>query len=290
MRSVCTNLLFLFLLASCNEYNKNNPVEITRNDLKIAYQSCGSGDTTLLFVHGWCINKEYWEPQVNYFCPKYKVVTIDLPGFGQSGKNRTDWSFDEYTEDIKAIIEQLKLKNVILIGHSMSGDIILNVSNKYPSLVLGIMGIDNLHEPGSPFTPEQEKGYNDFFDALSAGFDSTVNNYMKASLFQPSTDSAVVKRVMNNVFTADSSIAIQVLKSLSVISQKEKPLMLGLAHKLYLLNSDVVPIKTDSLNKYCMKGFQVELVQGTGHYPMIEKPAEFNTALQKIIYDMGKRE
>ncbi len=31
--------------------------------------------------------------------------------------------------------------------------------------------------------------------------------------------------------------------------------MLGLAHKLYLLNSDVVPIKTDSLNKYCMKGF-----------------------------------
>ncbi len=290
MRSVLNYFLVLILLVACNQANHNSPVEITRNDLKISYNICGTGDTTLLFVHGWCINKEYWEPQVNYFCPKYKVVTIDLPGFGQSGKNRADWSFDEYTDDIKAVVEQLKLKNVILIGHSMSGDIILNVSNKYPSLVIGIVGIDNLHEPGSPFTPEQAKGYNDFFDTLSTGFDSTVNNYMKSSLFQPSTDTAVVNRVMNNVFTADSSIAIQVLKSLSVISQKEKPLMLGLAHKLYLLNSDVVPIKTDSLNKYCMKGFHVELVHGTGHYPMIEKPEEFNTALQKIINEIGKRE
>lgn len=290
MRSVFNYLLVLILLVACNQANQNNQVEITRNELKIACHSCGSGDTTLLFVHGWCINKEYWEPQVNYFCPKYKVVTIDLPGFGQSGKNRTDWNFDAYTEDIKAVVEQLKLKNVILIGHSMSGDIILNVSNKYPSLVVGIVGIDNLHEPGSPFTPEQEKGYSEFFDKLSTGFDSTVNNYMKASLFQPSTDSAVVNRVMNNVFTADSSIAIQVLKSLTVIFQKEKQLMLGLSHQLYLLNSDVVPIKSDSLNKYCAKGFQAGLVHGTGHYPMIEKPTAFNTALQKIINDMGKRE
>lgn len=290
MRLPFNHMLVLFLLAACNQDNQKSPAEITRNDLKIAYYSCGKGDTTLLFVHGWCINKEYWQPQVNYFCPKYKVVTIDLPGFGQSGKNRTDWNFDEYTEDIKAVVEQLQLKNVILIGHSMSGDILLNVSNKYPSMVAGIVGIDNLHEPGSPITPEQQKGYNDFFDKLSAGFDSTVNNYMKTSLFQPTTDTAVVNRVMNNVFTADSSIAIQVLKSLTVTSQKEKLLMQGLSHKLFLLNSDVVLIKSDSLNKYCAKGFQAELVHATGHYPMIEKPKEFNMALQKIINDMGNRE
>ena len=41
-------------------------------------------DTTLLFVHGWCINKEYWKEQSAYFCDNYKVVTLDLPGFGQS--------------------------------------------------------------------------------------------------------------------------------------------------------------------------------------------------------------
>ncbi len=40
------------------------------NNVNIAYDQCGSGDTTLLFIHGWCINKEYWSEQKNYFCDK----------------------------------------------------------------------------------------------------------------------------------------------------------------------------------------------------------------------------
>lgn len=290
MRRLIIFIFFIAFFTSCNQPDRNKPVDITRNDVPIAYNSCGDGDTTLLFVHGWCINKEYWEPQVKYFCPSYKVVAIDLPGFGESGKNRTSWNFDEYTEDIKAVIEQLDLKNVILIGHSMSGDIILNMSNKYPGLIAGIVGIDNLNEPESPMSAQQKNENDSFFHMLSSSFDSTVNNYMKPYLFQPTTDPAVVNRVMNNAFTTDSSIAINVLRSLTDISQNEKSLMQGLSHKLYLVNSDVIPIKTDSLTKYCRKGFHAELVHATGHYPMIEKPAAFNIALQKVIHAIGKKE
>jgi len=57
--------------------------------------------------------------------------------------------------------------------------------------------------------------------------------------------------------------------------------MQGLSHKLYLVNSDVMPIKRDSLIKYCGKGFHAELVPATSHYPMIEKPGKFNAALKK---------
>src|SRR5687767_9455304 len=99
------SIVFIFLFvffSACNQPAGNAPVDITRNNVKIAYNTCGEKDTTLLFVHGWCINKEYWEPQLKYFCPSYKVIAIDLPGFGESGKNRTSWNFDEYTEDIKA--------------------------------------------------------------------------------------------------------------------------------------------------------------------------------------------
>ncbi|MEP7373925.1 MAG: alpha/beta hydrolase [Chitinophagaceae bacterium] len=280
---------FLFIVfASCNQPNSSKPVDIVRNGLQISYNSCGDADTSLLFVHGWCINKEYWEPQLNYFCARYKIVAIDLPGFGQSGKNRTAWNFDEYTEDIKAVIEQLHLKNVILIGHSMSGDLILNVSNKYPRLLAGIVGVDNLHEPGSPMSTDQQKETAAFFNMLSSAFDSTVNRYLRPPLFQPSTDTAIVNRVMNSVFTTDSAIAISVLRSVVDISQKEKQLMQGLSNKLYLVNSDLVPIKTDSLLKYCGKGFHAELVHGTSHYPMIEKPADFNKALQNVIDSIGK--
>jgi pimeloyl-ACP methyl ester carboxylesterase len=290
MRHLSIFICWLVFFTACDQPARDKQVEITRNGTPIAYKTCGNGDTTLLFVHGWCINKEYWEPQVSYFCPSYKVVTIDLPGFGASGSNRTNWSFDEYAEDIKAVIEQLDLKNTILIGHSMSGDIILNVSNKYPGLLAGIVGVDNLHEPNAPMTPERQKESDLFMDALSSSFDSTISKSMRPWLFQPSTDTSVINRVMNNAFTVDSSIAINVLKSMMVISQKEKPLMQGLGHKLYLVNSDVFPVKADSLSKYCSKGFHAELVHATGHYPMIEKPAEFNAALQKVITAIGKKE
>src|SRR5688572_14721289 len=290
MRQLFTFIFLFILFTTCNQHDSKKTVALERNGVQIVYSSCGEGDTSLLFVHGWCIDKEYWEPQLKYFCPAYKVVTIDLPGFGQSGKNRTDWNFDEYTEDIKAVIDQLDLKNVILIGHSMSGDIILNTSNKYPDLVAGIVGVDNLHEPGSPMTEAQQKENTAFFNMLSSSFDSTVNKYIKAGLFQPTTETAIVNRVMNSAFNADSSIATRVLQSLMVIYQNEKSLMQGLSHKLYLVNSDVIPIKRDSLNKYCAKGFHAELVPATSHYPMIEKPVEFNAALQKVINAIGKKE
>ncbi len=287
MHQLFQTVVLLLLFASCKTKDKKEKTDLLSNGVKIAYNKCDGGDTTLLFVHGWCINKEYWEPQLAYFCPRYTVVAIDLPGFGQSGRNRSNWSFDAYAEDIKNVIEQLKLRHVILVGHSMSGDILLKVSNLYPSLVKGIVGVDNLHEPGTPFTAEQVKDNEGFFAMLSAGFDSTVNKYMKQNLFHSSTDTAIVNRVMNNVFTADSVIATRVLQALVEVSQNEKPLMQGLSHKLYLVNSDINPVKTDSLLKYCAKGFHAELVPSTGHYPMIEKPVLFNAALQKLIDNIG---
>ena len=287
-----SKLLFLLLLVILFQSCHHKPSQkidgkIERNGIPISYTVCGEGDTTLLFVHGWCINKEYWEPQFNYFCPRYKVVAIDLPGFGQSGKNRTNWSFDEYAADIKSTIDKLQLKNVILIGHSMSGDIVLNVDNKYPDAVIGLVGVDNLHEPGEPMNEAQQKNTDSFFHSLSENFDATVNKYMKGNLFQPSTDSSIVNRVMNDVFTSDSLIATKVLRSLIEISQQEKPLMQGLTHKLFLVNSDVIPAKLDSLNKYCRHGCSVMTVHATGHYPMIEKPVELNAALEKVINEIG---
>jgi pimeloyl-ACP methyl ester carboxylesterase len=289
MRLLFTGISLLILFASCKQPAAKKQIDINSNGVRIAYTSCGEADTTLLFVHGWCINKGYWAPQTSHFCPRYKVVCIDLPGFGQSGMNRTDYNFDIYAADIKAVIEQLELKNVILIGHSMSGDIALNVSNKYPGLLAGIVGIDNLHSPGAPMTPEQEKDNDGFFEMLSTRFDSTVEKYMKPGIFKPETDTAIVNRVMNDVFATDSSAAISVLRSLVVIAQKEKPLMQGLSHKLYLVHSDILPVNADSLAKYCSKGFQAEPVRASSHYPMIENPAGFNTALQKVIDAIGKK-
>lgn len=280
-------LVFLLILsAACKEQPTSSFVE--RNGVNMSYNKEGNGDTTLLFVHGWCINKEYWQQQVEVFSKKYTVVTMDLPGFGQSGKNRTVWNFADYTEDVKQLIEELHLKNVILIGHSMSGDMILDFSNKYPDLIIGITGIDNLHEPAAPMSEPDQKNVTSFFKLFKVKFDSVVTASMSSYLFQPSTDTTIKQRVMNDIYNTDSLMAVDVLQSLTFFAQEQQSRMKKLHHKLFLVNSDVLPVKLDSLNKYCAKGAEVLYVHNTGHYPMIEKPMEFNNALQQVIHQMKK--
>lgn len=283
-------ILLACVFTSCKEKDTKpvGPLVVNKDSTEISTTVCGKGDTTLLFIHGWCINKTYWEGQAKHFCDRYKVVTVDLPGFGESGKNRVNWNFDNYTNDINAVIDQLKLKNVVLIGHSMSGDIILAMSARHPENIAGIIGIDNLHEPGGPMPEEQQKQMDGFFSLLRKSFDSMANVSMRSILFQPTTDSAVVNRVMNNIYAVDSSVATDVLWSYTQISEQEKQVMPQLNHKLYLVNSDVMPVKADSLNKYCRHGFSLQTVHATGHYPMIEKPEEFNAALEKTLSQISQ--
>src|SRR4051794_27767027 len=143
----------LILLFSCNSNSKdskaaNSAVKVSDQGVNIAYSDTGKGDTTLLFVHGWCINRSYWSNQASYFSKKYRVVTIDLAGFGHSGKNRNVWNTDAYGRDIDSVISQLNLKNVVLIGHSMAGHIILQGAINNPDKVIAMVGVDNFKSVG----------------------------------------------------------------------------------------------------------------------------------------------
>src|SRR4051794_17516577 len=55
----------------------------------------GKGDTALIFLHGWCGDREYWKNQVDEFARDYRVITLDQAGHGESGKDRCSWSVDQ---------------------------------------------------------------------------------------------------------------------------------------------------------------------------------------------------
>jgi pimeloyl-ACP methyl ester carboxylesterase len=186
---------------------------------------------------------------------------------------------------VHAVISELKLKHVILFGHSMSGEIILGLDNKYPSDVIAIAGVDNLNEPGSPMNEPDQRETDTFFYNMSRNFETAVNG-MASDLFHPTTDTTIVRRVKNDVLNSDTAIAVSVLKAMMDKWQQEKQVMQTLSHKLYMINSDARPVNADSLNKYCSKGYQLFTVPSTGHYPMIEKPAEFNKAIEELVRDL----
>ncbi len=274
-----TTLSTLFLACKSPEYPAK--IKIQNHGVNIAYTDAGKGDTTLLFVHGWCINKGYWSNQAAYFSKKYRVVTIDLPGFGQSGKNRSAWDARTFGGDVSTVIAQLRLKNVVLIGHSMAGDIILETAISNPKEVIGLVGIDNFKNVGIGEPPsEQEKAaYDKAIDSLRNHFTFIATDYINHQLFSKSTPDSIKKRVIHDALNSDTVIAAACMKrdSLSELTELKKA-----GKPLYLINSDVNPTDITGLQKHHIP-FHVSYVHSTGHYPMIEQPNVFNKQLQEVL-------
>src|SRR5438874_9374588 len=98
----------------------------------IHYETRGQGEPALVFVHGWAIDSRYWDAQVPVFARDHRVVTLDLAGHGRSGRDRKDWTVAAFGQDVRAVVEALKLPKVVLIGHSMSGNVILAAARAMP--------------------------------------------------------------------------------------------------------------------------------------------------------------
>lgn len=104
--------------------------EIIKN-VKINYKLYGNGEDTIVLLHGWGQNIQMMEPIGNNFIKEYQVLIIDLPGFGSSDEPDDIWSMYDYVECIHELIEKLKIKNPILMGHSFGGKISLIYASKY---------------------------------------------------------------------------------------------------------------------------------------------------------------
>lgn len=289
MFKIFVTAFFIFIL-SCTSPSEKKSIEIKNGDVPIAYTLSGKGDTAIVLVHGWCINKEYWQQQQEALSSQYTVVALDLGGHGQSGHNRTDWSVEKYAEDVQAVIKGLHLKKVILVGHSMGGEIILQTALSLKDKVVGFIGIDNFKYFTTAFTLQQEQEIKGFFYTLTTNFDTTVTMYTRMALFPEGyADTSSINRVLHSMQEADSVVAIQSLESLMHFSLKDAELISQLTIPVNLIVSDYTPINEEQLKKFCKAGYTIFTIRGTGHYPMIEKPEQFTQLLQEAIRKIGKK-
>ncbi|MBN8789263.1 MAG: alpha/beta hydrolase [Terrimonas sp.] len=277
-------LLYCCCWFACRPGEAEKP-EIKHGDVSIAYDIAGNSDTAIVFVHGWCINKTYWQSQVDYFKKRFTVVAPDLGGHGKSGHNRKSWTVNDYAGDIVSVINNLGLNKVILAGHSMGGDIILKVADSIPSKIIGFIGIDNFKEPvPTSYSPETIKQIDSFFVEMESNFDAVATEFSRASLFPPGyADTVLVNRVLNDVRSSDPVIATSSLKSLMNFVPGEPAMLSRLKIPFHLIVSDYTPTDEEAIKKYLKTSYTVKTIHGTGHYPMIEKPAEFNRLLEATL-------
>jgi len=293
------NLLYLAAITliagtitSCNNQSKtigltnSAKTAIYDQGVNIAYTDTGKSDTTLVFVHGWAINRSYWTDQAAYFAKRYRIVAIDLPGFGESGKNRDKWGTKEFSRDVDSVIKGLDLKKVVLVGHSMSGDIVLQAAIDNPDRVVCLIGVDNFENVGYAKTAQDKKDFDAAVEQLKHNFKATAWGYFNQALFSKTTSPEIKKRILNDVAHVDTTIAVTAMEEGNDFNEVDK--LRQVKRKLYLINSDVNPIYTKYLAAKKIP-FQVYYMNGIGHFPMVEAPKEFNEYLDKIIEDINRK-
>jgi len=111
--------------------------------LKVHYTNYGKGDTALLFVHGWACDETVWSEQAPALAEKIRVITIDLPGHGQSDKPKTiSYDKDLYVRAIDGVIDDAGVKSVILVGHSNGTPFIRHYYRKFPAKVKALVIVE----------------------------------------------------------------------------------------------------------------------------------------------------
>lgn len=109
---------------------------------------------TLVFIHGWLLSRCYWQPLIQLLESQYQCLTYDLRGFGDSASesasindsaasSNDQYSLDAYAQDLKLLLQQLKLDRVWLVGHSLGGSIALWAANICPQQVEGVICVNS---------------------------------------------------------------------------------------------------------------------------------------------------
>jgi pimeloyl-ACP methyl ester carboxylesterase len=123
-----------------------SPTVTAPDGVTIHYDDQGEGELTLLFVHGWSCDRSYWNAQRDYFAQRYRVVTVDLAGHGESTDNRDEFTMEAFGADVAAVADALGLQEIVLVGHSMGGSVVLAAANQLGARVKAVVAVDTLRD------------------------------------------------------------------------------------------------------------------------------------------------
>jgi len=274
----CCFILPTLTLLACAIQHSNT--EISSDGVTISYSAQGEGKPAILFVHGWSNNRSIWDDQVAHFSNQYRVVTVDLAGFGESGSNRQAWTMSSFGEDVKAVIEKLGLDQVILVGFSMGGPVVIETAKKLPKPVVGIVIVDGFQNVEMKFPPE-------VISHMDSVFMDLVTNptLEKSAYFFVNNREESLQRVIAMI--KDSPKIGWQESIVEYFRWKNDDCTGSLAEMnspIIAINSDQEITKADVFRKYA-PNFKAKIIPDVGHVVMWDAPDTFNSLLAESIQD-----
>jgi pimeloyl-ACP methyl ester carboxylesterase len=250
----------------------------TPDYVHIDYRVWGTGDPAVVLIHGWACDSNYWNAQIDALKAKYTVVAVNLAGHGASERNRTDWSMGNYGEDVATVVRQLKNRQVVLVGHSMGGDVALEAARRIGDRVIGIIAVDSLKSVGLP--PMRPLEITRQLAPFKANFIEATRDYVTKTMFAPGADPSFMQKVAYDMSLEPADVGVASLQSL--LAMDFTTLLPDIKMPVMAINSDLTPTDEARIRK-SLPDFHVDTLEHTGHFLMMEVPQRFNPVLLKDI-------
>lgn len=255
---------------------------ISKDGSEIYYEIEGESEITLCWIYGAGGHIGHWFLQ-RPLSARYKMIYVDLGGHGKSKTKRSKFTMQAYGEDVAAVIESEELNNVILIGFSMGGPIILEAARLLTKKVIGLIGIDTFFPvPGSMYMFNNEETTRKMVDSFREDtptkiwelYEYHMNNGVKVP--QEIQDKfKLLPLVDDHVFISEFEELCywDVMPFLSAVTHPIKAIMSGLS----------VPEAQRDLFK---PNIDAVYMEGLGHCLFMADPINFENLLHEIITEI----
>lgn len=256
----------------------------THDGVPIYYEDQGEGETILL-VHGWMMNAEYWwQKNFEVLADSHRVVALDLRGHGLSGKTDAGHTLAQYARDVRKLIETLELNDVTLVGWSMGTAVLFEYFDQFGSYRLSrAVFVDQ--SPKLQYDDDWPHGSPGKFSGID-GIDIATN----LTYNRPSIAKSFIESMFNEPPAADTidemyaettktptSVAIEIFLDVvyadfrPVLSTIDVPVLLLYGERNDIFPTDVGGWLEDHLSETTLVRFDQ-----SGHCPFWEEPEKFN--------------
>jgi pimeloyl-ACP methyl ester carboxylesterase len=247
---------------------------------KIHYVTVGGGKNTIVFVHCWAGNLGFWREQVPALGEKARLVLIDLPGHGQSGKLPAAYTMDYFAGAVLAVMRDARVDKATLVGHSMGAPVIHCVYKQAPEKVAALVVVDGfLRRPGA--APGQAEKFIAQFRAPE--YREYTRQFFGAMFPAPGTE-ALRDRVLSEMLATPQSVMSGAMEGMFGPDQPDWDLK-KVDVPVLVINAKGSMWEADCENHVRSLSPQTDcrVMEGVGHWLMLERPVEFNALLTDML-------
>ncbi len=254
------------------------------NGINLAYTDQGRG-TPLVFLHAFPLNRTMWEPQVKGLADRYRVITVDLRGHGESDAPLWRYTLDLFADDVRELLDSLSIPSAVLIGLSMGGYLIFAFHRRFADRIKALVLADTRAEAD---TPEMSAWRFNLAQRVYKEGARAVADEMLPKLLSPSGSAskpALVRQVRAMITSTQVSGVVGDLMAIAERPDSVPRLKTITCPALVLVGEqDVLTTPADNERIAAgISGARFQMIPSAGHLSNLEQPEAFNRAIASFL-------